>query len=264
MTSTGWFPGIPVRLNHHMVNPPTALNPSGVTLHRTYGFWVGDQHTLLKGRVPSTHFLVGKESGQWLQMVSARHLANHSNGSNSWSIGIEFSGKNEEPLTQWQLISLSKLIKWTNETFNIPRALYPSPGKRVSHFNGWISHGDILSTKPHTDRVTMFDWGTANGMVVATKPPSTPSPVAPPTILDVKEENVLAAYPVPIVTPNAFGVGETFVEFNRTVISAHATLNGGPLLNHGVAVECHGTRVRVSCWGLTSPVGVHVWAIPAS
>lgn len=154
-----WMPDIPRRTNTHILNPATRLVPTAVVLHRTYGRWAGDMQTLLKGRVPSCHFLVGKDQGNWCQMVPANILANHTAGANSWAIGVELEGKNDEPLTDWQVACTATIAKWVRGTFGIPY-MFMTGEKRVTKHLGWLSHANV-ETSPrmrHYDKVSAEDW----------------------------------------------------------------------------------------------------------
>lgn len=183
-----WLPGIPRHVNTHILQPAKPLDASAVVLHRTYGYWVGDMQTLLKGRVPSVHFLVGKNGPNWCQMVPVNVMANHAAGANGWSVGIELSGRNEEPLTEWQVTCVAIIAQWLNRSLGIPFAFYDGK-ERIRNFDGWLSHANV-QTEPkyrHSDMVTRADWNRIYTLIDTSvvdqpvTPPPTPIPATIPT-----------------------------------------------------------------------------------
>ena len=209
-----WYPWIPRHVNTHILQPAKHLDPVAVVLHRTYGFWIGDMLTLLKGRVPSVHFLIGKTEGQWCQMVPVNVVANHAARANGWAVGIELTGRNEEPLTDWQVARVAEIAEWLHEKHGIPLAFYYEGG-RVSEFAGWLSHANVHTAPKyrHSDMVTLSDWNRIYELaapydVAPTPPVSPPPPLTPIPSTEVPFVNtklVTETLPQPLSDANGNG-----------------------------------------------------------
>jgi N-acetylmuramoyl-L-alanine amidase len=139
-----------------------SLSPTAVILHRTYGSWNGDYSVGVGTGRPGIgfHFLVGKQSGNWVQFYDTRTKCSHCAGANSWSVGIEFEGKNEEQLTPWQIQAGGEIIRWLSADVPIPLdAYYDGPRKGQSReFRGHRTvegsdHGDYV-TRADFDKMT--------------------------------------------------------------------------------------------------------------
>ena len=173
--SQAWLPSAPRTPNTAIVTPPKPLLATAGVLHRTYGRWAGDLATLQVRRVPSVHFLVGKQDPHWCQMVPATVTANHAAGANTWAIGVEFEGRNEEPLTAWQVARGADILRWAKDTLAIPIRLYTDPA-RTSAWHGWLNHANV-ATAPgyrHSDAVTLSDF-----LLIAAAATGTAAPTAP-------------------------------------------------------------------------------------
>ncbi|NBW13042.1 MAG: N-acetylmuramoyl-L-alanine amidase [Caulobacteraceae bacterium] len=155
------------------------INPHAIVLHRTYGAWAGDYSVGKFGRGPNDpdksgfHFLIGKEPGQVVQFYDTGSRANHCAGANFWAIGIEFTGTNDEPLTDWQVQQGDLIVHAINRVHGIPLDFYDGPD-RVSDWHGVLSHRWV-ATEPqyqHHDLVTRSDYE----RMTAPTPPPLPAP----------------------------------------------------------------------------------------
>ena len=144
-----------------------ALNPTAVILHRTYGSWNGDYSVGVGTGRPGIgfHFLVGKEAGQWVQFYDTRTKCSHAKGANSWSVGIEFTGKNEEALTAWQLEAGGKIVRWLSGDVGIPLDAYYD-GPRKGQSSEYRGHRTVADSD-HTDYITREDFDKMAGGVPA-------------------------------------------------------------------------------------------------
>lgn len=138
-----------------------SLNPTAVILHRTYGSWAGDYSVGVGTGRPGIgfHFLVGKAHGRWVQFYDTRTKCSHAAGANSWSVGIEFEGRNEEQLTPWQVDAGGQIVRWLSGDVGVPLdAYYDGPRKGQSReFRGHRTvadsdHSDYI-TKPDFDKM---------------------------------------------------------------------------------------------------------------
>lgn len=92
-----------------------------VTLHRTTGRWPGD-YSVGKNRDHNSgtfQFLIGQDDGQWVQFYPVNTFCSHAAGSNEVGPGIEISGQNGEPLTEWQVHALGIICRWLRDEWGI-------------------------------------------------------------------------------------------------------------------------------------------------
>lgn len=147
--------GVPFVQGKH---PRSKLTPTAVVVHRTYGKWAGDYAIGLNGRSGQPigfHFLIGKAEGRWVQFYDTSTICNHAAGANSWAIGIEFEGRNEEPLTDWQIRAARWIITACCNAHNIPKT-YTNTGAR-RRVAGVLPHS-LVPGSTHTDYLTRADW----------------------------------------------------------------------------------------------------------
>jgi hypothetical protein len=128
--------------------------------HRTIGRWAGDYSVLSRGRVPSVHFLVGQDRGQWVQFWDTNWTAAHAAGANEYAVGIEFSGQNGEPLTDWQIEAGSVIHQWLIAAHGIRREFLDNGGPRVGYFEGFLNHSNVATTPQYThyDYIERSEW----------------------------------------------------------------------------------------------------------
>lgn len=160
----GWIPDWPT----DPVAPKGALAPVAITLHRTHGHWPGDYAA---GKTGLFQFLIGQEDGQRVQFMSTTSVAWHANGANLKSFGVELTGTNEDPLTDWQVANLGEILRYAHDEHGIPLdyvdpITQPPASIHVNNgqFFGVISH---ISVRPdddepqHEDFVTVADFDRA-------------------------------------------------------------------------------------------------------
>jgi len=153
-------PGIPFDQGKHPQGP---LTPTAIVLHRTYGAFGKDGYRSAyavgkNGRAGvgiGFHFLVGKNAGQVVQFYDTATEAAHAKGANSWSVGIEFDGVNEDVLTDWQVDHAAWIIAAVCDAHRIPR-IYTTAGVR-RRVAGCLPHA-LVPGSNHTDAVTVADW----------------------------------------------------------------------------------------------------------
>jgi N-acetylmuramoyl-L-alanine amidase len=140
-----------------------SLNPTAVILHRTYGSWNGDYSVGVGTGRPGIgfHFLVGKESGQWVQFYDTRTKCSHCAGANSWAVGIEFTGKNEEQLTAWQVQAGGEIVRWLSGDVGVPLDAYYD-GPRKGQSREYRGHRTVADSD-HTDYITRADFDKMTG-----------------------------------------------------------------------------------------------------
>lgn len=150
---------------------------TGVVLHRTYGSWPGDYAVISRGGL--CHLLIGKDEGQWVQFDGLDGLQYHC-GSNWWGWAVEFSGVNEEPLTEWQIRAGGYVIRKGAELTNIPLVYDDGQsGWTPTPVYGFHAHAGVVPDgggSQHTNTITNQDWARLIGV-----PPSAPSPTPTPT-----------------------------------------------------------------------------------
>ena len=131
-------------------------------MHRTYGSWAGDFSIGRDGRRENGvmkpigfHFLIGKEEGRWAQFYDTAVSCNHAAGANSWAVGIEVEGRNEQPLTDWQVRACRWVITAICNKHGIPKT-YTDTGSR-RRINGVLPHS-LVPGSTHTDKISRADW----------------------------------------------------------------------------------------------------------
>jgi len=148
----GWCPDVPRRNGPHQ----GAQQVNGVICHRTYGAWAGDLAVGDGARAPvGFHFLVGRQEGQWAQFCESQMHCNHAAGGNSGTIGIEVTGTNDDPMTDWQIRALSHICQWICAEHDIP--LVHAAGGRQGPFHGFKDHAQVAGST-HDDLWTSEDW----------------------------------------------------------------------------------------------------------
>lgn len=130
-------------------------------MHRTIGRWAGDKAVLSRQRVPSVHFLVGQDEGQWVEFYDTNTTTAHAAGANDYAVGIEFSGQNSdvEELTDWQIKAGAHIVRELNQAHGIP-LLFLETGPRVTEFRGFLNHSNVETTPQYThyDFITKAAW----------------------------------------------------------------------------------------------------------
>lgn len=158
---------VPVKLTEYRTR--VALQPTGIVWHRTIGRWAGDYAELTKMYSKSVHFLIGHDEDQWVQFVPCNEIANHAAGANRRKIGIELSGYNGEPLTEWQLraagriyAQLKTIYGWPDEFYDGPR-VYVDQEDTVVHLN----HRNVAyppnPSLQHNDYITEEEFSKISG-----------------------------------------------------------------------------------------------------
>jgi hypothetical protein len=130
-------PGIPFDPGKHPQGP---LAPTAIVLHRTYGAFGKDgyrsAYAIGKNGRGGTgigfHFLIGKNAGQVVQFYDTAVEAAHAKGANSWSVGIEFDGVNEDVLTDWRRLCVSRTRSPRRSDLKKLGALYKALRARIT------------------------------------------------------------------------------------------------------------------------------------
>lgn len=147
------------------LNDSRRQNVRAVTFHRTVGTWPGD-HSVGKNRhhdTPGTfNYLIGQDEGQHACFYPADVRCSHAAGANQAGPGIEFSGQNGEPLTDWQVRAGGELVRWLAAEFGVPLVFHDFPRISVdgSGFAGFVTHSAV-ATQPqwlHYDYITGDEW----------------------------------------------------------------------------------------------------------
>lgn len=131
-------------------------------VHNTYGQWGGDVNVV--GQNGSSHFVVGKEDGQWIQLADTDSITyNCGNWTmNNCSVSIEFTGTSDEDLTSWQVKAGAHIIQEVSEYYGIPMTYDDgSDGPNdTPPFSGWYSHRAIQpdSGSQHSDFISWPEW----------------------------------------------------------------------------------------------------------
>lgn len=153
----------------------SALKPTAVVVHRTYGRWSGDYNIGKNGRREGKtiapigfHFLVGKDEGQWVQFYDTEVVCNHAAGANSWAVGIEISGRNEDPLTDWQVRALRWILTAVCDHHRIQKRYTSTGSRRRLHH---VMPHSLVPGSTHTDKLSDADWDRVF-------PPAPPAPPA--------------------------------------------------------------------------------------
>lgn len=158
-----YMAGIPQDIKHY--SGGQGLNPAACVMHRTIGHWPGDYSVLSSQRVPSVHFLVGQDEGQWVQFWDTNWTTAHAAGANEYAVGIEFSGQNGEPLTDWQLRAGAAIVAWLKAVHGIPGVFLEDGAGRVSFFRGFLNHSNVATSPQYThyDYITRGEFDRMNG-----------------------------------------------------------------------------------------------------
>lgn len=138
--------------------PQGGLSASAVILHRTYGSWGGD-YSVGKGTGREGigfHFLVGRDDGNVMQFYDTATKCSHASGANSWSVGIEFEGTNDEPLTENQLYWGGEIIRWLTGDVGLSLAAYYD-GPRKGESEEYRGHRTVEGSD-HGDYITRSDY----------------------------------------------------------------------------------------------------------
>jgi peptidoglycan hydrolase-like protein with peptidoglycan-binding domain len=160
--------------------PGRDITVIGGVLHRTYGGWGGD-YSVGKNNPSKVgfHFLIGKEEGRWVQFNDTNRHCNHAPGANLTCVGIEFTGRNEEPLTDWQVRAGAWIIGAVSHAHGIPLDYYN--GSRRTPVAGWTTHASVYGSD-HSDTITRGDWDKMAGLIGGLATPAPPAP--PPANID--------------------------------------------------------------------------------
>jgi hypothetical protein len=101
-----------------------------------------------------------------VQFYDTRTKCSHAKGANSWSVGIEFEGKNEEPLTAWQIEAGGKIVRWLSGDVGIPLDAYYD-GPRKGQSSEYRGHRTVADSD-HSDYITREDF---DKMALGGEPP---------------------------------------------------------------------------------------------
>lgn len=136
------MPGIPQDPGS---NPRGGFSPIGVVKHETFGGWNGDYSVGVGNAddVIGFHFLIGKNEGQWVQFYSIFTKCNHAAGGNSYYVGIEVTGSNDE-MTDWQRRASKAVCSFIMDEGSMPGV--HATGGRQGAFNGFINHLQVLGS----------------------------------------------------------------------------------------------------------------------
>lgn len=151
--------------------PMGSLAPIAVVLHRTYGYWPGDYAVIKNNSL--CQFLIGKDTGNWVQFMDSTAVAYHCNGANFKAVGIEIEGTNDDPLTDWQAARLGDVLRYLSSEHGIPLT-YQDPATTApacihvngGGFRGVISHLNVQTddgSSQHSDEVSLADFQRAVG-----------------------------------------------------------------------------------------------------
>lgn len=159
-------------------HPQGRLSPTAIVLHRTYGLRGRDTYQGAysigrngrDGKGIGFHFLVGKNEGQAAQFYDTNVGAAHAKGANTWAVGVEFDGVNEDPLTDWQVRMGALIIGAVCDGHRIPRTYTLDGGRR--RINGCLPHA-LVPGSDHTDLITLADWRRIEGLWAPAPTPNT-------------------------------------------------------------------------------------------
>lgn len=213
----GWMPDIP----HDQAEPKGTLNPRAIVLHRTYGQWAGDYAVIKRDSL--CQFLIGKLDGQWVQFMDTTSVAYHCNGANFMAVGVELTGINDDPLSDWQISQLNEVLTYLHDLHHIPLSyLNPIMTKPASiwvnggGYQGVIAHLNVKTdnnTAQHTDYVSALDYS----RVIADPLPIPPKKAMADNIMwlaFMKDINYCDVYYAGVLVdgftnedPNQFGIG---------------------------------------------------------
>ena len=132
-----------------------------IVCHRTVGHWAGDYAVLSRSFVPSVHFLIGENDGEWVQFYdSGRYLA-HCANANTDGVGIEWSGVNTgntfPPLTEWQIEAGGKVVRWLMAEHGIVNDFIDRFHPRFLGHHGTWNHSNVAGND-HWDYIDRSDY----------------------------------------------------------------------------------------------------------
>lgn len=137
------------------------IDPIAAICHRTYGSVAGDLAVMQGARDGiGFHLLVGPSTGQWWQGADTNRKCWHAAGANDWSVGIEVTGSNDDPFTDWQVWACGQIVAWLHDVHDIPLVYYDSG--REGRRPGFVAH-NAVARSDHGDR-----WADNWDRVVAT------------------------------------------------------------------------------------------------
>ena len=99
---------------------------------------------------------MGKAEGNWVQFYDTRVKCSHAKGANSWSVGIEFEGTNEQALTPWQVDAGGRIVRWLSGDIGIPLSAYYD-GPRKGQSSEYRGHRTVADSD-HSDYITRADY----------------------------------------------------------------------------------------------------------
>lgn len=140
-----WLDGVPHDPGADSQDRPVAVR--AVTLHRTTSpFYTGD-YSVGKHRLHSTpgtfNFLVGPDPGQWVQFYRADCRCSHAAGANYAGPGIEITGRNGDPLSDWALYAVGQIVTKLCQLYGFPRSL------RVDDPRLWVDQSSYRGAVNH-------------------------------------------------------------------------------------------------------------------
>lgn len=207
-------PGIPqdpARSTHGFLSPICGV------LHRTYGGWGGD-YSVGKNNPKGTgfHFLIGKHEGQVVQFADTTLCCWHAPGANHSAVGIEFTGTNAEPLTDWQVRLGAWIISAVSDAHGIDKhTFYNGPTRRPAN-SGWTTHAAVLGSD-HSDTISDADWARMYAHFGPAIRPGTPDEISE---RDIRRVVAAGLYDSLIRQPNLDGNSSGIrVMFIRKVIN---------------------------------------------
>lgn len=233
--------------------PGRPIDVRTVTLHRTIGRWAGD-YSVGKHRSHDQgtfQFLIGQGDGEWVQFYPVGTFCSHAAGANLAGPGIEISGQNGEPLTDWQITALGHMCRWLVDEWGItptftdgdPRVWIDQAGP-----SGFVTHRHVDYPPDrsylHHDFITDDEFTRALGTVTAA--PTRPGgdamfywgthPTKPGQVLGLLVESgvIVCQLEGP---PDVYGLPP----------SAGAWINGAPGVGAG-AVPCRLVQSYVLAW----------------
>lgn len=133
------------------------LHPIAIVLHRTYGGWAGSKGVAFDSAGLGFHFLIAKDHGKVVQLADTAQKCWHAKGGNSWSVGVEFEGRNEDTLTTWQVVQAAKIVSAVAKAHAIPLDYMPPNAGRPPPSGGVRNHANVPGSD-HTDFVAPADW----------------------------------------------------------------------------------------------------------
>lgn len=153
------MPGVQFTPSRAHRGPFTRGNPIGLVLHRTEEKWADTLRDFQAGPVTS-HFLIGKQEGQIVQLVDTSQSAMHVGSASSLYLGIEFesiTGRKHvrggqdprvilDDLTPFQASIGCDVVDWICRNHAIPKVGPPSPAEWrncLGHWHGVLGHDNL-------------------------------------------------------------------------------------------------------------------------